>query len=822
VSDPTIVCILGMHRSGTSLVSRLMNVLGLDLGPEEHLMEPNASNPAGHWESLPISEINEDIFVRLGGSWAVPPPMPADWERSPELADLRRQARELIAADFSDSDLWGFKDPRTCLTAPFWQRLLPPMRYLICLRNPIDVATSLEGREEESVPFDQGLELWFGYVRSSLSAAAGHPHEFVFYEDLMADPEPVVARLARFLGRSGPERNRARIRKAINVAVSESLWHHQTAAANVIDADGLGFPVKALYAALRLYVPAAEAAGIEVLDLLGAYAGDAGAYVSDLEADRARLEEVYERAQFLDREVSALEEKLEGQTAELQRVSASHREEQRLRRRLEAQIRVTGAELGRRRRPEPTPATAEQTRESGETAARKRLETDIQARTRELIPAGATVLVAAKGDDALMRLNDARAWHFPATADGRYAGYHPAGDTAVIAQLEASRARGADHLVLPTTTLWWLDHYSGLRRHLEDRYLRLLKDETCAIYRLSAPDRSQDAGSIAALRRIAASVRIRSGREPSILDWDTELRLGEHLAEMPVFVPPGEGPTLPYLDRSVDVVVLASTDPGRIAEARRVAGTAVIRFDPSTPERSEIEWLGGAPSGWGRDVIVTLIPGGGDAATWRPTITGFAETLAPGFEGVLSVVGDPAELELASERAAAAGVSVRPIEVGQGESLPDRARRAIEGSDQRIHVMVAAPAVPLPGWLPPILALFSNRRDAGVVGTRTLFGDGTLAEAGGVLAADGSRLRRGGGDHDPDRPEYCHVRGVDFCSPPLLATSRDVYERLSGFDDRRLHPDDALIDFSLRATDSGASVYYQPGARVVALGKGGR
>jgi hypothetical protein len=822
VSEPTIVCILGMHRSGTSLVSRLLNVLGLDLGPEEHLMEPNESNPAGHWESLPISEINEDIFLRLGGSWAVPPPLPDGWERSPELADLRRRARELIAADFSDSELWGFKDPRTCLTAPFWQRLLPPMRYLICLRNPIDVAASLEARKEEWVPFEQGLDLWLRYVRASLSAATGHPHEFVFYEDLMVDPEPVVATLARFIGRSHPERNRGQIRKAIDLAVSESLWHHQTAAPNVIDADRLGFHVKALYAALRLFVPAAGAAGIEVLDLLGAYADEAGAYVSDLEADRGRLDAAYERAQVLDRELSALEERLEERTAELDRVFASRMEEQRRRRRLEAELEVVRAELGRRRRPEPAPAAVkvERSQEAEATAAHERLLAEVQARARELIPAGATVLVAAKGDDALLRLDGSRGWHFPAAADGRYAGYHPAGDTAVIAQLEAMRARGADHLVVPATTLWWLDHYAGLRRHLEDRYPRLLADETCAIYRLSPPDRDQDAGPIAALRRIAASARIRSGREPSILDWQTGLPLGEQLAEMPVFVPPDAGLALPYLDRTVDVVVLASADPGRIAEAHRVAGTAVVRVNPSDRRACEIDWIDGAPSGWGGDVSVMLIPSG-ETGAWEPTITAFAETLAPGFGGLLSVIGDPTGMDLGS-RAAAAGVNVRQVEAGRDESLAHRARRAIEGSDRRIHVVVAAPAVPLPDWLPPILALFSNGRRAGVVGGRTLFGDGTLAEAGGVLAADGSRTRRGGGDRDPDRPEYCHVQQVDFCSPPLLATSREVYERLSGFDDRRLDPEDALIDFSLRARHSGASVYYQPGARVVALGSGGR
>jgi hypothetical protein len=74
VSASTIVCILGMHRSGTSLVSRALNVLGVYLGPEEQLMRPSTDNPAGHWESRPIKEINDEILSILGGSWQEPPP----------------------------------------------------------------------------------------------------------------------------------------------------------------------------------------------------------------------------------------------------------------------------------------------------------------------------------------------------------------------------------------------------------------------------------------------------------------------------------------------------------------------------------------------------------------------------------------------------------------------------------------------------------------------------------------------------------------------------------------------------------------------------
>jgi hypothetical protein len=830
VSEPTIVCVLGMHRSGTSLVARALHVLGLDLGPEEHLMRPSSDNPTGHWESRPVKEINDEILSRLGGSWSEPPALAPGWERSPELAELRQRARELIEADFSAADRWGFKDPRTCLTAPFWQRILGPMRYVICFRNPLDVAASLTARSDDWVPFEQGVELWLTYVRAALAATVGHERQLVFYEDLMADPTPVVGRLARFIGhKSGAAEPEARA--AIRVAVSESLWHHRTALPNVIDATELAFPVKAFYMALRQFVPGPESVGTESLDLLGAYAADAGRKLAELEElreqsrilerERASLERrLSERRADLERVAKERAEERQLRRAELERVAEERAEEQQLRRRLEAELEASRAEVERLQAAgggtdsDPGGAPTVHTGPGYD-----QLVTEVRARAAELIPSGATVLVAAKGDDALLRLDGCRGWHFPIAADGRYTGYHPAGDTAVIAQLEALRTRGADHLLLPATTLWWLDHYHGLRRHLEDRYVSLLEDEHCAIYRLSAGDRSHGNGAIATLKRTVTGARMRSGRNPSILDWHTELGIADQLPETPVFVPPGDEPVLPYLDGTVDVVVLASADAPKIAEARRVAASAVIRVDPSFPEAAELEWLADGASGWGEDVSVTLIPDA-EAPPWKATLVAFGETLNDGFAGELSVIADPAKLRAASEQAAAVDVRVRPIEVPTGASLAQRARIATEATDRGIQIFVTAPALPLPDWLPSILALFSPDRDAGVVGTRILSSDGTLEEAGGILAPGGLRKRRGEGDNDPDRPEYCFVKRVDFCSPPLLATRRDLFERLAGFDERRVTPAEALVDFSLRAGQAGAPVYYQPQARVVAIGDG--
>jgi hypothetical protein len=846
VSDTTIVCILGMHRSGTSLVSRILNVLGLYLGPEEQLMHPSADNPTGHWEIRPIKEINYEILSILGGSWSEPPPLPAGWERSPELAGPRHRAREVIESDFSGSELWGFKDPRNSLTLPFWQRILDPMRYVICFRNPLDVAASAgaRNRKDDTVPFEQGIELWLTYVRAALAATAGHPRHLVFYEDLMADPEPLVRELARFIGLEASSDAESDVRVAISAAVTEGLWHHRTAASNVVDASRLPFHVKAFYLALRQFVPGVETVGAEALDLLGAYAADAGDQNARLDAAVGELKRAREQARILKRRGVALEQRVAERSDELQRATAERDEERRLRKQHEAERQRLAGELGEERllrrrfeseledsrrevgRLQASADRSDSDAASAPPAPQRResesLVSEVRERAAELIPSGATVLVAGKGDEALLRLDGPTGWHFPMAEDGRYAGFHPAGDTAAIAQLEALRARGADHLLLPATTLWWLDHYQGLRRHLEDRYTALLTDEQCAIYRLTPEERTQASGPMGSLKRTIASLRIHTGRDPSILDWGSDLGIADHLPEVKVFAPPGDEPTLPYLDGTVDVVVVpARAAAPRLAEARRVAASAVIRVDSDASERAELEWLAGGQSGWGEDASVTMIPGDGDSL-WDPTLAAFADALDGGFAGEFSAAGDPATLGPASERAAAAGVPLRQVEAPAGTGVARRAQAAVESSDRRLQIFLTAPAVPLPGWLPSMLALLGSDRDAGVVGTRIVSRFGVLEEAGGILAADGTRERRGEGDANPDRPEYCFVQRVDFCSPPLVATRRDLFDRLGGFDQGPVAAADALADFSLRAGQAGARVYYQPQARVVAIGNGDR
>ena len=103
----------------------------------------------------------------------------------------------------------------------------------------------------------------------------------------------------------------------------------------------------------------------------------------------------------------------------------------------------------------------------------------------KVIPGNGKVLVISKGDDLLLRLPVSEARHFPQGPNGGYAGHHPLNSEAAISQLEALRSEGAEYLIIPQSSLWWLTYYSEFAGHLANRYRTIFREaETGAIFAL--------------------------------------------------------------------------------------------------------------------------------------------------------------------------------------------------------------------------------------------------------------------------------------------------------------------------------------------------
>jgi GT2 family glycosyltransferase len=219
---PRVVVVLGMARTGTSATMRILNILGVEVGQEEHLLAPIEDvNEKGFFEHYEIMRLNSVLLRRLGGSWHEPPPMPAGWESDRRLGGLRARAAAIIRKDFGDKPLWGFKDPRTCLTLPFWRPLIGPAAFVICHRHPLEIAGSLERRDGLST--EQSVALWRRYTASAIAATADDPRMIVSYRALLDDPHAVSEDLATFLDCGRGVANRAEI----DGWLDHGLRHHE-------------------------------------------------------------------------------------------------------------------------------------------------------------------------------------------------------------------------------------------------------------------------------------------------------------------------------------------------------------------------------------------------------------------------------------------------------------------------------------------------------------------------------------------------------------------------------------------------------------------
>ncbi len=219
------VVVIGMHRSGTSLLSRMLGDLGVDMGLRRDANE----------ESRLYLRLNEWLLHEAGAAWFAP----AAFRRAADnpdfvrlaVASLRRATSMPLSVEhhgLRPSSLWGFKDPRTTITWPVWREVHPGSRVVLMRRNGLDVARSLTARAERvragagprltavlgvgaprsgfrsswaASDINQALELWSAYCDLEDEVAVSEPGAVrLRYEELLAAPGPSVARLADSLG----------------------------------------------------------------------------------------------------------------------------------------------------------------------------------------------------------------------------------------------------------------------------------------------------------------------------------------------------------------------------------------------------------------------------------------------------------------------------------------------------------------------------------------------------------------------------------------------------------------------------------------------
>jgi hypothetical protein len=397
------VAIVGMHRSGTSLLAQMLHRCGVYLGSTDRLLAPRPDNPQGFWEHAGFQQLNEAVLVGLGGGWDAPPPVPARWDQDLRLASHATDARHLLD-EFAGLEPWGWKDPRTSLTLSLWRELIPDLKVVLCLRNPLEVAVSL--RRRDRLAYSAAVGLWQRYNDAvACTPAAGRI--VVAYERILDCAEPELARILRFLGINS---SRGTLHDAASVRRDDLRHVHL---------------------------------GVRELQQVHCHR-------SVVELYRRLLSEAGMRTHGLDPAAHPLDPDQLIDERALDELVAPH---------------------------------------SGDVVSD---DTDQIARIKNLVrdatAVGSAVAVITRGDERLVDLDGRTVLHFPQDERGDPLWHHPASGRTAVTLLEAARADGAEYLLIPAPSVWCLEHYDELRRHLNARYRPVVLDaETAILFDLRRP-----------------------------------------------------------------------------------------------------------------------------------------------------------------------------------------------------------------------------------------------------------------------------------------------------------------------------------------------
>ncbi|HXC91354.1 MAG TPA: hypothetical protein VNV18_14420 [Stellaceae bacterium] len=226
-----IVMVLGMHRSGTSLCSHVLSMLGVDMadnvaGPGN--LAPTPDNPRGHWERWEIVELHDRILALFNRSYygiCHDFPLPVAWWADPRVAHIRREIVAFVEGRIGRAP-FGFKDPRTMRLMPMWRQIVDELRLepklVVCLRNPAQVARSLQARD--GLHPEIGEHRWFVYMMDFFRFAGAQDVCVLEYERWFDDPRRNADKLASFLGLDWPQAQ-SELDLAISDIVDPGLRH---------------------------------------------------------------------------------------------------------------------------------------------------------------------------------------------------------------------------------------------------------------------------------------------------------------------------------------------------------------------------------------------------------------------------------------------------------------------------------------------------------------------------------------------------------------------------------------------------------------------
>lgn len=232
------ILIAGMHRSGTSALARVLNLLGADTG-SGLLPAVHGDNESGYWELREVVALNNECLEHFGLSWQESHPMPEAWLDDPWLDRWSQRVTALIDCKFPDTALFTIKDPRLSRLLPVWRRVLGhagirPL-VIIMLRHPLEVTASLLRRADNTLTTTDAHRLWIRYTADAATASRNCPNSWVRYDSVLGSWRKELRRIATDLGINWPVGMDS---AALEIqSFLDPQLQHQRAAQQIVDLD---------------------------------------------------------------------------------------------------------------------------------------------------------------------------------------------------------------------------------------------------------------------------------------------------------------------------------------------------------------------------------------------------------------------------------------------------------------------------------------------------------------------------------------------------------------------------------------------------------
>lgn len=314
------IVVLGMHRSGTSALARVLNILGGTV--PRTLIDKDESNAAGYWESLPIGRFNDRVLEAGGSTWHDWHRFNAKWEKSPVVDSFIDEAVELLSQEYGNAPLILLKDPRISVLFSFWLRVFERAgispRCVIIARHPAEVSASLAKRNSFSAV--KSRSIWLRYTLDAERFSRDIPRAFTTYDTLLQDFRALPAQLEERLNLHWP-RNSDRVTGEISNFLSGSLRHHKVDRAYSLSQSHLGPWVDAVYMTLQKWSASGETIADrpifdEVYNSFAIAEKPYGLAVRELDAT---IREVAELKILMERETNTRAETIEARVTALEK-----------------------------------------------------------------------------------------------------------------------------------------------------------------------------------------------------------------------------------------------------------------------------------------------------------------------------------------------------------------------------------------------------------------------------------------------------------------------------------------------------------------------